>query len=59
MRLSLLFILLKSYILFFIDQKLIEVDVIDTYHSYIASFDINTVCESIKLQIDLNTPYNI
>ena len=59
MRLSLLFILLKSYILIFIDQKLIEVDVIDTYHSYIASFDINTVCESIKLQIDLNTPYNI
>ena len=59
MRLSVLFILLKSYILFFIDQKLIEVDVIDTYHSYIASFDINTVCESIKLQIDLNTPYNI
>ena len=59
MRFFLLFIILKSSILFFLDQKLIEIDVIDTYHSYIASFDINTVCESIKLQIDLSNPYNI
>lgn len=59
MRFFLLFTILKSSMLFFLDQKLIEIDVIDTYHSYIASFDINTVCESIKLQIDLSNPYNI
>lgn len=62
MRLSLLIIffsIIKGTLLFFIKERLIEVDVVDTYHSYIGAFDLNTICESIKVEIDLNNPYNI